>query len=262
MFGYTIGKASQIVGVSPTTVRDWERAGLLDSARSVSGYRYFDDPGIARLRRIAYLRKVEKLNAPAIRRLLAKSNNGQAPTRLPGEVALGPRLRNLRRSRGLTLKQAAAASGLSVSFLSSAERGRTGVAPATLYKLVRSYGATLNSILRRAAPRIAQVKGPGNRRTLNSHGVAMELMADGDTLMDPSIVTLAPGASSEGSYSHEGEEVIYVLEGELEVILDGSEPHRLSAGESIYFLSTIEHKWRNPCVSASRVLWVNTPPSF
>jgi uncharacterized cupin superfamily protein len=162
----------------------------------------------------------------------------------------------------MTLEQAAAASGLSPSFLSSLERDKTGIAPGTLHKLVQAYGATLTSIMRKAAPRIAQVKRPGHRAVISSHGVSMEQLVDGDTLMDPHITTVEPGAGSGGSYSHEGEEFIYVLDGVLEIVLAEGERYRLHSGESIYYPSTIDHFFWNPGTTTTRVLWINTPPTF
>ena len=261
-FGYTVGEASQIAGVSPTTVRVWEREGLVESIRSASGYRYFGEQEIARLRRIAYLRSVENLNTAAIRRITLEESNGQTRPRQRSEIVLGARLRRLRKSRRMTLEQAAAASGLSPSFLSSLERDKTGIAPGTLHKLVQAYGATLTSIMRKAAPRIAQVKRPGHRAVIKSHGVSMEQLVDGDTLMDPHITIVEPGAGSGGSYSHEGEEFIYVLDGVLEIVLAEGERYRLHAGESIYYPSTIDHLFRNPGTTSTRVLWINTPPTF
>jgi len=71
-FGYTVGEAARLVGVSPATLRVWEREGLVDTHRSPSGYRYFSDEQIARLRRAVWLRRVEKLNTAGIRRALAE----------------------------------------------------------------------------------------------------------------------------------------------------------------------------------------------
>jgi DNA-binding transcriptional MerR regulator/quercetin dioxygenase-like cupin family protein len=261
-YGYTVGEASQIAGVSPTTVRVWERDGLVQSVRSASGYRYFGEQEIAQLRRIAYLRSVENLNTAAIRRIIGEESNGRPRPRQRREIALGSRLRQLRKSRRMTLEQAASASGLSPSFLSSVERDKTGIAPATLHRLVQAYGATLTSIMRRAAPRIAQVKRPGHRAAIRSHGVVMEQLVDGNTLMDPHVTTFEPGAGSGGAYSHEGEEFIYVLQGVLEILLAGGERYRLDPGESIYYPSTIEHSFWNPGTTLTSVLWINTPPTF
>jgi DNA-binding transcriptional MerR regulator len=258
---YTVGEAARLAGVSATTVRVWEREGLVDSRRSRSGYRYFGEPEVARLRRIAYLRKVEKLNSAGIKRVLAEPGERDSDRSPPNEVRLGVRLRELRQAAGRTLEEAASAAGLSPSFLSSLERDQTGVAPATLHRLMHSYGATLSSLMRTEASELAQLKRPGHRRTVRSHGVTMEQLVDGQTLLDASITILEPGGGSGGTFTHEGEELVYVLEGELEVVL-GGERYRLTTGDSLYYPSTVEHGWRNPGKTEVKTVWICTPSSF
>jgi len=260
--GFTIGAASKLIGVSPSTVRAWEREGLVQSTRSASGYRYFGEEQIARLRRISYLRNVENLNASAIKRLLPRPKAGVAAPSRNGQVALGAHLRRLRKGRSLTLEQASSGSGLSASFLSALERDRTGVTPATLKRLVQFYGATMNSMLREAAPPIAQLKRRGHRRAIRNEGYVLEQLVDGKTLMDATLVSVKPGGGSGGAYSHEGEEFLYVLEGFLEVVLDGREQYELRQGDTLYYPSTMKHGWRNLAPSTTRVLWVATPPTF
>src|SRR5262245_37238700 len=75
-----ISEATPIASTSPTTVRVWEREGLVELHRSPSGYRYFGEQELARLRRIAHLRNVERLNYEGIRRALAaESDSDEVP---------------------------------------------------------------------------------------------------------------------------------------------------------------------------------------
>ena len=62
-------------------------------------------------------------------------------------------------------------------------------------------------------------------------------------------------------YTHEGEEFIYVLRGDLEITVDGEE-YSLKTGDSFYFESATPHRWRNPGRKETLLLWVNTPPTF
>jgi DNA-binding transcriptional MerR regulator len=259
---YMIGDAARIAGVSPTTVRVWDREGLVGSHRSGSGYRYFDNDDIVRLRRIAHLRKVDKLNTEGIRRVLA-AEDGEPPKRPKAtDVAVGPRLRELRLQKGMTLGQAGKASGLSPSFLSSLERDQTGAAPATLYRLVRSYGSTLAKLVRREQAGLAQQTRPGDRRAFVTHGFRQEQLIDGKTIMDASVCSLEPHEGSGGSYSHEGEELVYVLEGTLRISLGTGEVYDVHAGESLFYPSILEHEWLNPGDGTTRLVWVVTPPTF
>ena len=260
--GYKVGEAARMVGVSPATVRVWEREGLIATSRSSSGYRYFGDEELRRLRRVAYLRRVEKLNTAGIRRVLAEEGHDRPKPQSRREVALGPRLRRMRKERGQTLEQAAAAVGLSASFLSELERGQSGASMATLHRLLSYYGTTFAAMLQRPSGRVARLKRAGRGRSVRNHGVTVEQLADGQALMEPQVFTVEPGAGSEGSYAHEGEEFVFVLEGAFEVVLNEGERYVLRVGDSLYYPSSVVHSWRNPGRAAARVLWVNTPPTF
>jgi uncharacterized cupin superfamily protein len=89
----------------------------------------------------------------------------------------------------------------------------------------------------------------------------MELLATGDLVMEPHLFRIAPGRGSGEAYTHEGEEFLYVLRGELEIALDGTK-YRLKAGDSLYFDSSTSHHWVNPGKRNAEILWINTPPSF
>jgi DNA-binding transcriptional MerR regulator/quercetin dioxygenase-like cupin family protein len=251
-----------MVGVSPATVRVWEREGLVRTARSASGYRYFGEEELSRLRRVAHLRRVEKLNTAGIRRVLVEEDgDAPAPPRRR-EVALGQRLRRLRQERGQTLEQAAGAVGLSASFLSELERELSGASMATLHRLLSYYGTTFAALLQQPGGRVARVKRAGRGRSVRNQGVTVEQLADGQTLMEPQVFTIEPGAGSDGSYAHDGEEFVYVLEGVFEVLLNQGERYVLRVGDSLYYPSSLVHSWRNPGRAVARVIWVNTPPTF
>jgi quercetin dioxygenase-like cupin family protein len=97
---------------------------------------------------------------------------------------------------------------------------------------------------------------------MRNHGVTVEQLADGNAQMEPQIFTVEPGAGSEGSYSHDGEEFVFVLEGSFEVLLNEEERYLLRVGDSLYYPSSVVHAWRNPGRERARVIWVNTPPTF
>ena len=260
--GYKVGEAARMVGVSAATLRVWEREGIIATSRSSSGYRYFGDEDVILLRRVAYLRRVEKLNTAGIRRVLAEEGRDRPPARPRREVALGPRLRRMRLERAQTLEHAAAAVGLSASFLSELERDRSGASMATLHRLLSYYGTTFAALLQRPSGRVALLKRAGHGRSVRNQGVTVEQLADGQALMEPQVFTIEPGAGSEGSYAHEGEEFVYVLEGSFEVVLNEEERYALRVGDSLYYPSSVPHSWRNPGRVVARVIWVNTPPTF
>ena len=87
---------------------------------------------------------------------------------------------------------------------------------------------------------------PTERKVLEAgEGVRMELLAWGNTVMEPHLFRIAPEAGSGDPYTHEGEEFIYVLRGDLEIVVEGEE-YRLKPGDSFYFESATPHRWKNP----------------
>ena len=79
--------------------------------------------------------------------------------------------------------------------------------------------------------------------------------------LEPILVTLAPGASTEADDPHEGEEFGYVLSGTISLIC-GEQKHKVRRGDAFYFRPTGVHYLTNTGKAEGKVLWVSTPPSF
>jgi DNA-binding transcriptional MerR regulator/quercetin dioxygenase-like cupin family protein len=256
---YRIGEAARHVGVSTSALRRWEREGLVGPARSPGRYRLYSDDDLALLRRVRRMRQ-ERVNAPGIRRLLsphaAADHDGQ-------RLRQGMLLRAMRESRGLSLRDAAAAAGLSVSFVSAVERGTTGSSVASLQRLTSAYGATLRELF--AQPRRPSRVMHATRRPvieLGDAAIRIEQLAASASLLEPQLFRLSPGASSEGTYYHAGEEFLYVIAGSLTVWVGERERYRLDEGDALTFPSTLPHRWRNHASRETSLLWINTPPTF
>src|SRR5882757_7251689 len=69
------------------------------------------------------------------------------------------------------------------------------------------------------------------------------------------------GGASAGPIQHVGEEVGYVLEGEVDLMV-GESTFRLSAGDGFVFRSELPHHYRNVGPRPASIFWVNTPPTF
>jgi len=80
-------------------------------------------------------------------------------------------------------------------------------------------------------------------------------------MLQANIHIVAVGGRSDGVISHVGEEVGYLVEGELELEVDGRRYH-LCPGDSFYFSSSRPHGYRNVGKTKARVIWVNTPSTF
>jgi DNA-binding transcriptional MerR regulator len=262
---YTVNDVARMVGCSAATLRRWEAEGLVVPDRSPSGYRFYGSAHLSTLQRIIHLRHVERLNTAGIRRVLALEDRSHFPT--PRVAAASPPvrapLRALRRRHRLTLKQVAEATDLSTSFLSAIERGQSGISAATLARLLSFYGTTPEEISRDGrVRRDIRLSRPGERRTFINRSTATitELLASGSDLqMEAQLFTIEPGGGNQEGYSHDGEEFIFVIEGELEITLGVRKRHVLRVGDCLYFHSRVKHSWRNASHLRSRVIWVNTP---
>lgn len=274
---YRINDVAARFGISKSTLRQWEQYGLVTPHRARSGYRRYSDADISRVADIIRMRQVEGLNLAAIAAVLKRADADCGRSTPSGRVPLitssgagtgrqlGQRLRALRHRRGLSLAQAAAQVGISRSALSLVERTSQGVGPATMRELARVYGLTLTELLAPLGGTGSPVVRAGEARVLPTLGpglTVMQLSSIPNALMSCQITVVQPGAGSQGSYSHEGEEFIYVLAGTFAISIDGEESHALEQGDTIYFESRRPHSWWNPGVAEARILWVNTPPSY
>jgi DNA-binding transcriptional MerR regulator/quercetin dioxygenase-like cupin family protein len=255
-----IGDVARKVGVSPSVIRSWESLGLTRPRRTDSKYRLYTAEDVRLLKRARFLRKVRGLNAPAIVEVLKRE--GRVRPAADGSArAIGGHLRQLRTKQRLSLAQVAEAVGISVGFLSALERSQMSGSVGTLRKLARFYQTNILDFFEATEGSSRQVR-PGQRKVLEAGpGVRMELLAWGNTVMEPHLFRVAPQAESGDSYAHEGEEFLYVLRGELAITLHGEE-YRLQDGDSFYFESATPHHWKNPGRAETWVLWVNTPPTF
>lgn len=255
-----ISDVARRVGVSSSALRAWEALGLVSPHRTKSRYRLYAETDVRLLQRAVFLRRARGLNPAAIVHVLKRQGVVSAPAEsapLPGQ-----RFRRLRTRRGLSLAQVARATKVSVGFLSALERGQMRSSISTLRRIAGFYRTNILSLFATAAenPRLVR---PSQRKVLEATpGVRMELLAWGQTVMEPHLFRIKPGGGSGESYSHEGEEFLHILRGDFEIWLNGKEHYRLKPGDSLYFESSTPHRWRNPGRSETWLLWVNTPPTF
>jgi DNA-binding transcriptional MerR regulator/mannose-6-phosphate isomerase-like protein (cupin superfamily) len=260
-----IGDVAKMVGISATAIRSWEKLGLIRPHRTSSQYRLYTADDVRLLKRAKFLRRDRGLNAPAIVDTLRRGGDlpfvQPSPTNGTGTEKLGAMLRRLRTERELSLSEVAQKAEISVGFLSAIERSNMTASVATLRKLARFYKINILDLFQPSESNPYLVR-PADRKVLaGGKGVRMELLAWGNTAMEPHLFRIAPGAGSGESYSHHGEEFLHVIRGELEIVIAGQK-HLLRAGDSLYFDSSMPHEWKNPGKTESSVLWVNTPPTF
>jgi DNA-binding transcriptional MerR regulator/quercetin dioxygenase-like cupin family protein len=255
-----ISEVARCVGISSSALRAWEALGLVAPERTESRYRLYSEADVRLLQRAIFLRRARGLNPAAIVHVLKRQGVVSAPAETQAHP--GQRFRRLRTRRGLSLAQVARATGVSVGFLSGLERGQMRSSIATLRRIARFYRTNILSLFETAGenPRLVR---PSERKILETTPeVRMELLAWGNTAMEPHLFRVKPGGGSGESYSHEGEEFLHILRGEFEIWLDRKEHYRLKPGDSLYFESSTPHRWKNPGRKETWLLWINTPPTF
>jgi transcriptional regulator with XRE-family HTH domain len=180
-------------------------------------------------------------------------------------VELGERIRAIRLLRGRTLKDVSSAAGVSESFLSQLERGRSSASVASLQRLSSALGIEVSDlfaanglprprVLRREA-RESVVWGHLGRKSLLTPKPfhALEVVA----------AEFEPGGSTgDEPYTHgDSEELLLVTEGRVHVQL-GEEVYELRAGDSLHYRSSTPHRVANPGYETAEVLFVISPPSY
>jgi len=255
-----ISEVARRVGISSSALRAWEALGLVKPQRTQSRYRLYSESDVRLLQRAIFLRRARGLNPAAIVHVLKRQ--GVVSRLAESPLHPGQRFRRLRTRRGLSLAQVARATGVSIGFLSALERGQMRSSIATLRRIARFYRTNILSLFETAGdnPRLVR---PHQRKVLETTpDVRMELLAWGQTVMEPHLFRIKPGGGSGESYSHEGEEFLHVLRGSFEIWLDAKEHYQLKPGDSLYFESSTPHRWKNPGHKETWLLWINTPPTF
>jgi DNA-binding transcriptional MerR regulator/mannose-6-phosphate isomerase-like protein (cupin superfamily) len=259
-----IGEMAKTVGLSPSTLRAWEAAGLSSPQRDAWGRRCYSRSETERLREIKRLRDETGLSLREInQRLIERDGRPSAASPHHGENRVAQRLRGLRNQLGLTVRQVAERTGLSASYVSSVENGYTRPSVSGLLKLSQAYGANILSFYGPSPePRRRLVRsGAAEVIAMGDPGVGVALLTPHEGAIELHLFELAPGASSGGSYRHDGDEFWYVLAGTLGVWLD-DEFFRLEAGDCLSFASTDEHRFANLAQGVTTFLGGNTPSTF
>ena len=186
-----------------------------------------------------------------------------------GRLGIGTRLRHARLTRGFRLKDVANAAGCSEGLVSKIENNKLEPSLHVLHKLCEALNIGMGEVFADPEEQNPVVTRPGQRAVIDldplrrGSGIRLERLIPYTKghLLQSNIHIIAPGGSSDGAIAHEGEEVGYVIAGEIELTVDGK-PHTLSAGDSFCFASHLPHGYVNIGKSEARIMWVNTPPTF
>jgi transcriptional regulator with XRE-family HTH domain len=193
------------------------------------------------------------------------------------DVAVGPRVRQLRTRRGLSLRALATTLGISPSALSQIETGRTRPSIKRVHQIATVLEVPLSALF---APQIDL--SPQERTTRGENlttavgydaSICVQRAAETPTIgLDNGIrwerispreadglaflhLVFEPGAGYSEYLQHNGREIVYLLEGSLTFHI-GFATHEIAAGDSLMFPSTSPHKVVNPNTDTARACWL------
>lgn len=243
---YSVGEVASAAGVSAQTIREWERKGLLLARRTTGGQRRFDSDAWAEARRLAATRRRDKSVGSADQ--LSEEGVELART--------GARIRAARLRAGLSQSEAAAKIGVSRSFLSTVERGQSGVSTHVLADMADVFGIPMGEFSPTSSP--TAVLHPADRpRTVLAGGVTWEELVTPGRAMEPAMLLVPPGETSGGRVTRPGETFVFVLDGEMAFELDGTDGVvHLVSGDALLIEAADSYRWHNPGNGTARLLWV------
>jgi transcriptional regulator with XRE-family HTH domain len=202
------------------------------------------------------------------------SNSNQATARKRGKLPpvkagpdLGARIRDLCRTRNLTLRRLSMMTEIPIATLSKVQNNLATLSYVQLTKLASGLGLELNDLFTssnvdvRTGRRAVTRKGSGPRESSRWYNFEMLCGDLANKKMNVAIMDVRARTLDEagGLISHEGEELAFVLEGSVEVHSEDYRPTRLDAGDSIYMDSTSGHVYVNVSEAPfSRVLAVTS----
>lgn len=179
------------------------------------------------------------------------------------DTELGLRVATFRQLRGMSLRALAAAAGVSSSFLSQLENGRTNASIASLRKIASALGVSPVQLLDSGKGHTRGVLKAKDRPQLPLEGAAKYVISL-PPLRNLEVYAgrFEPGGSTGSEpYAHgNGQEVFIVVEGSVVLEL-GDERYEMDKDDSIEFLSSVPHRIVNESDAAAEVLWICSPPT-
>ena len=189
------------------------------------------------------------------------------------ENRLGIKIRQLREAREMTVEELAEESQNNVDLIKQLENGALVPSLTPLLKIARALGVRLGTFLDdmpqsgpvvvRAGTSEKVVRFSGKVEQAKESALDFYSLASdkADRHMEPFIIDIHPSSEEKHKLSsHEGEEFIYILKGEIEIFY-GKDTHKLSAGDSIYYDSIVPHDVHATGEESAKILAVIYAPA-
>ena len=180
-------------------------------------------------------------------------------------MEIGSKIKRLRVRLDLTQEELAARTELTKGFISQLERDITSPSIATLMDILEALGTNVSEFFSDREDDGVMTYAADDMfiKADEETGVTIRWLVTNAqrNALEPILVTLAPGASTEPDDPHEGEEFGYVLSGVI-TLVSGEQKRKVRRGDAFYFRPTGVHYLTNSGKTEGKVLWVSTPPSF
>jgi transcriptional regulator with XRE-family HTH domain len=179
-------------------------------------------------------------------------------------ATLGERIRRFRRQGGLSLKQMADATHISLGFLSMLENNKHDISIGKLLRIASFLSVDIRALMPALdLPTVIHTpaNAPRERVRLAEGNVEISVLTNGEaTSMLPMVVALQPGATLGEPSSHHGQEFTLILDGEVTVRV-GTQDFTLRQGDSLYYEAMLPHSFSNLTTRPARFVSVSNSSS-
>ena len=182
-------------------------------------------------------------------------------------MTIGERIKKKRNEKGFSLRELAGKVDLSASFLSQIEQGKASPSIENLKKIANYLEVKVSYLIEEEDEALGSfhIKKEDRKyvESIDSKtSIALLTSSKIEKNMEPIMYEIKPGGESgRGFFNHNGEEFIYIVEGTLDIYIE-DQLTILNEGDSFYFKSSLNHRFKNNGKKLTKAIWIVTPPTF
>ncbi|MBL1421649.1 MAG: cupin domain-containing protein [Alphaproteobacteria bacterium] len=176
---------------------------------------------------------------------------------------VGALIRSRRRQQKMTLQNLGEASGVSVGYLSQVERDQATPSLGTLAQISRALDVGVEYFIATPSAQSAYTRNDHrNKFSIDGSSVIYEQISTEfpGNILSSFMLTIPVGYHSE-TVSHEGEEIVFILEGRITQRIDNTNIV-MAAGDSMHFRGNRPHSWWNDSDKPAKILWTGNMQLF
>ncbi|OUQ15744.1 MerR family transcriptional regulator [Lachnoclostridium sp. An14] len=181
------------------------------------------------------------------------------------DINIGAKVQEFRTQKKISLRQLAGKAGMTPSMLSQIENNVVNPSINTLKEIARALEVPMFKFFQDDSLPEKMIVRDGQRKIIGNPGqeVFYQLLTpDTSGAIEFCLMEIPPHSESANQpHEHEGEEVAYVIEGKVKIIV-GSREEWLNTGDSIRIPALSPHKWVNEDEISVQVVFAVTPPGF